>query len=359
MRSVARAAAPLAALVLATAACTASTDTSPGTAASALAPAPASAPAPVGGAVGPVGDGLAAVPGVAAQVEPSVVTILTGGGNGSGVVYTADGLIVTNEHVVRGTTTVQVAFADGQRVAGTVRAADAVTDVALLQADRRDVPPARFQPALPVVGSLAVVIGSPLGFENSVTAGVISGLHREIPGSATQGSQSLVDLIQTDAAISPGNSGGALVNADGEVVGLSEAYIPPQAGAVSLGFAIPAATVIDVADQLQRTGRASHAFAGLAPAAITPAVAARLGLPGTDGVIVTAVVPAGPAEAAGVRPGDVILAMDGQVLRRPEDFLAALRPRNPGDTVTLTVRGTDGARRDVPLTLTDRPATSR
>jgi S1-C subfamily serine protease len=299
------------------------------------------------------------VPAVAARVEPSVVTILTGGGNGSGVVYAADGLIVTNEHVVRGNTTVQVAFADGQRVGGTVRAADAVTDVALVQADRRDVPPARFQPALPVVGSLAVVIGSPLGFENSVTAGVISGLHREIPGSATQGSQSLVDLIQTDAAISPGNSGGALVNAAGEVVGLSEAYIPPQAGAVSLGFAIPAATVIDVADQLQRTGRASHAFAGLAPAAITPDITAQLGLPGTDGVIVGGVVPGGPAEAAGLRPGDVLLAVDGQPLRSPEDFLAALRPRDPGDVVTLRVRGTDGAQRDVPVTLTDRPATSR
>lgn len=343
----------LAVLGLVTAACTGSATPS------AVAPPSSPATPPAAGAAAAAGEGLAVVPAVAARVEPSVVTILTGGGNGSGVVYAADGLIVTNEHVVRGTTTVQVAFADGHRVAGTVRAADAVTDVALVQADRRDVPPARFQPALPVVGSLAVVIGSPLGFENSVTAGVISGLHREIPGSATQGSQSLVDLIQTDAAISPGNSGGALVTAAGEVVGLSEAYIPPQAGAVSLGFAIPAATVIDVADQLQRTGRARHAFAGLAPAAITPDIAARLGLPGTDGVIVGGLVPGGPAEAAGLRPGDVLLALDGQPLRRPEDFLAALRPRDPGDVVTLRVRGTDGAQRDVAVTLTDRPATSQ
>jgi S1-C subfamily serine protease len=232
-------------------------------------------------------------------------------------------------------------------------------DVALVQAEQSDVPAAWFQSELPVVGSVAVVIGSPLGFENSVTAGVISGLHREIPGSATRGSQSLVDLIQTDAAISPGNSGGAVVNAAGEVVGLSEAYIPPQAGAVSLGFAIPAATVIDVADQLQRTGRATSAFAGLAPAAITPEIAARLGLPSTDGVIVGGVVSGGPADVAGLRPGDVLLAMDGQPLRRPEDFLAALRPRDPGDVVTLRVRGTDGAQRDVSVTLTDRPATSQ
>ncbi len=149
-----------------------------------------------------------------------------------------------------------------------------------------------------------------------------------------------------------------MVNAAGEVVGLSEAYIPPQAGAVSLGFAIPAATVIDVADQLQRTGRATSAFAGLAPAAITPEIAARLGLPSTDVVFVGGVVSGGPADVAGLRPGDVLLAMDGQPLRRPEDFLAALRPRDPGDVVTLRVRGADGAQRDVALTLTDRPATS-
>jgi serine protease DegQ len=273
-------------------------------------------------------------------------------------VLAPDGVIVTNEHVVRGNTTVQVAFADGQRVNGTVRATDPVTDVAVVQSDRRGLPAARFQSALPAVGSLAVVIGSPLGFENSVTAGIISGLHREIPGSASQG-QSLVDLIQTDAAISPGNSGGALLNGAGEVVGLSEAYIPPQAGAVSIGFAIPAATVLDVADQLQRTGRASHAFAGLAPAPITPDIAAQLRLPNTEGVIVSGVVPGGPAATAGLRPGDVILSVGGQPTRSPEDFLAALRPHKPGDTVTFAVRGTDGAQRDVTLTLTDRPATSQ
>jgi S1-C subfamily serine protease len=159
--------------------------------------------------------------------------------------------------------------------------------------------------------------------------------------------------------ISPGNSGGALLNGAGEVVGLSEAYIPPTAGAVSIGFAIAAATVLDVADQLQRTGRPSHAFAGLAPANITPDIAAQLGLPNTEGVIVSGVVPGGPAATAGLRPGDVVLSVDGQPTRSPEDFLAALRPHKPGDTVTLTLRDTDRAERDIKVTLTDRPATSR
>ena len=356
MRMPARGVVLVLALGLMSSACTGSTSPPLDAPLSTRAAVPTAGVVPSGSA--PTGAGLEAVPAVAKNVAPSVVTIVTADGNGSGVVFSADGVIVTNEHVVRRNTSVQVVFADGQRVGGTVRATDAVTDVALVQADRRNLPAARFQPALPVVGSLAVVIGSPLGLENSVTAGVISGLHREIPGSTTQGSQSLIDLIQTDAAISPGNSGGALVNAAGEVIGLSEAYIPPQAGAVSIGFAIPTATVLDVADQLQRTGQARHAFAGLAPAPITPDIAVQLGLPDTDGVIVSGIVPGGPADTAGLRPGDLLLAMDGQPLRTPEDFLAALRLHDPDDTVTLTIRGTDGAQRDVKLTLADRPAVS-
>ena len=299
--------------------------------------------------------GLAAVPDVAAKLRPSVVTVLVDGGNGSGVVYSADGLILTNEHVVRGNDDVQVSFADGQRVDATVVAVDAVTDVALVRAERQDLPAVTFDTTLPEVGSLAVVIGSPLGFESTVTAGVISGLHREIPGSAKQG-QSLVDLIQTDAAISPGNSGGAVVDADGEVIGISEAYIPPQAGAVSLGFAIPAATVVDVAQQLEEDGRAEHAFAGFVPAAITPEIAARLGVSTTEGVLVAEVMPGGPAEDAGLGRGDIITAVDETPTPTPEDLLAALREHEPGDTVGFTVqRPTQDARR-VNVTLVDRPS---
>ncbi len=312
-------------------------------------PAAAASPAPAGD--------LAQVPQVAAQLQPSVVTVVVEGGNGSGVVYTADGLILTNEHVVRGNRTVQIAFADGQRAPGRVTATDPVTDLALVQSERRGLPPARFAPGLPQIGSLAVVIGSPLGFQNTVTAGVISGLHREIPGSAAQG-QSLVDLIQTDAPISPGNSGGAVADSTGQVVGISEAYIPPQAGAVALGFAIPAATAVDVAEQLRTTGRARHAFAGLVPAPITSGIASQLGLPSTEGVIVAGVADDGPAAAAGVRPGDVISAVDGEPARTPEDFLAALRGHKPGDTLTLTVRGPGRPERQVTLTLAERPEAS-
>jgi S1-C subfamily serine protease len=301
--------------------------------------------------------GLAAVPDVAARLAPSTVTVLTPSGTGSGVVYSADGLIITNDHVVRGVSDVQIAFADGQRVFGRVRATDAVTDLALVQVERRNLPAVRFQTQLPVVGSLAVVIGSPLGFQNSVTAGVISGLHREIPGSAVT-SQSLVDLLQTDAPISPGNSGGALANADAELIGINVAYIPPQGGAVALGFAIPAATVLDIAEQLERTGRAEHAFAGLQPAPITPQIAQQLGLDSTEGAIVAGVVAGGPADQAGLRPGDVITAVGDEPVTSPEDLLAALRAHRPGDTVTMTVRAPGDDARQAQVTLTDRPAVS-
>ena len=300
------------------------------------------------------GAGSAQIPDIAARLQPSVVTIFVGQGLGSGVVYTADGLILTNEHVVRGATAVQVGFADGSRVTGTVRATDAVTDLALVQADRTNLPVPTYQSILPRIGDLDVVIGSPLGFENTVTAGIVSGLHREMPGSAAEG-QALVELLQTDAAISPGNSGGAVVNGAGEVIGVSEAYIPPSSGAVSLGFAIPAATVVDVAEQLRTNGRAEHAFAGIEQTPITPQIANQLGLPNTDGAVVLSVVPAGPADQAGMRPGDVLTAFDGKPVRTPEDFLAALRPHRPGDVVTATVRrGTQT--QQLSLTLAGRPA---
>lgn len=302
---------------------------------------------------------LADVPDVAEALQPSVVTVLTQGGNGSGVVYTGDGLIVTNEHVVRGTQTVTIAFADGQRSPGRVQAVDALTDLAIVQTDRRDLTPARFQEQLPRVGTLAVVLGAPLGFQNTVTAGVVSGLHREIPGSAAQGQQALVDLMQTDAPISPGNSGGAVANAAGEVIGISEAYIPPQQGAVSLGFAIPAATAVDVIEQLREDGRAQHAFAGLAPGQITEQIAQQLGLDSTEGVAVLEVTPGAPADRAGIAPGDVISRVGDQDTATPEDFVAALRLQDPGAQVPMTVRSPGGQERTVPVTVIDRPLASQ
>ena len=319
-----------------------------------------SAPAAVTAAAAPQtnasaqASGAGDIPAVVRKVEPSVVTIFVGNGLGSGVVWAKDGTVVTNHHVIESAGTggrVQVAFADGRRVAGRVRASDPITDLAVVKADRTDVPPAAFQRSLPVVGELAVAIGSPLGLESTVTAGIISGLHREIPGADQQ---SLVDLLQTDAAISPGNSGGALVNGRGEIVGINEAYLPPSTGAVSLGFAIPSTTVVDVVRQLLENGRASHAFLGITPQAITPEIADQLGLDRTTGVLVFEVEQGGPAADAGIQPGDVLTRMGNRELEGVEDLLDELRQHKAGDRVQITlVRG--GRTQQVEVILAERP----
>lgn len=145
--------------------------------------------------------GTADIPSIVRRVEPSIVTVYVGQGLGSGIVYRDNGVIVTNQHVVGDTKQVTVAFADGQRVSGEVLATDPVSDVAVVRVPRNGLPAARFETTLPPVGALAIALGSPLGFENTATAGIISGLGRQIPAEGAQG-QPLVDLIQTDAAIS-------------------------------------------------------------------------------------------------------------------------------------------------------------
>lgn len=268
--------------------------------------------------------------------------------------WRSDGLVLTNDHVVDDASTIQVAFADGRRSPAEVVATDPLTDLALLRTERRNLPAATFSDKLPDVGELAVAIGNPLGFENTVTAGIISGLQRSIPGSAAQ-TQALVDLLQTDAAISPGNSGGALVGGDGRIVGINVAYIPPQARAVSIGFAIPAPTVTDAATQLLEHGTVRHSFFGIQPAALTAQIGDLLGVEPETGVVVLEVVAGGPAAHAGIQPGDVIVSMGGDPVRSVEDFLAKLRRRNPGDRIEVEfVR--EGAGHSVTVVLAERPA---
>jgi len=298
--------------------------------------------------------GAAAIPDLVRELQPSVVAVLTNAGEGSGVVYADDGTVVTNAHVVEGADAVQVAFVDGERVDAEVEASDPRSDLAVLRVERDDLPAPSFAERLPAVGELAVAMGNPLGFENTVTAGIISGLHRAIPGSAAR-TPALIDLVQTDAAISPGNSGGALIDAGGEVVGINVAYIPPgETGAVSIGFAIPSPTVVDVVEQLLDTGEVRYPFLGITPQAITPEIAEQLDLGAEEGVIVQEVVDGGPADDAGVEPGDVIVSLDGEPVRTVEEFLADLRGYDPGDEVEVDVLR-DGDRRAVDVTLAERP----
>jgi serine protease DegQ len=289
------------------------------------------------------------IPSIVAEVDPSVVTVLRTDAQGSGVVWSSDGTIVTNNHVVEGVKTVVIVFADGTRADGQVLATDPLSDLAVVRTNRQGLPAATFDSALPPVGSLAIAIGNPLGFENSVTAGIISGTGRSIPGAAQQ-APALVDLVQTDAAISPGNSGGALVGGDAHLIGINVAYIPPSGGAVSIGFAIPAPTVTDVVKQLIAKGRADHAYLGVQTVPLTPQIVKQFGLKAQSGALVVDLVSNGPAAAAGIKPGDVIIAIDGAAVNTAEDLLAALRHHAPGDKVTIRiVRGSN--QQDVSATL--------
>jgi serine protease Do len=288
---------------------------------------------------------------VVERVSPSVVTVQLPGGVGSGVVLKPD-VIVTNAHVVGDAREVVLEFADGEAARGTVLATDEVTDLAVVRSERGDLPVPEYRSELPRPGDAAVAIGSPLGFQNSVTAGVISGLHRDIPGSAAQTS-SLVDLIQTDAPISPGNSGGALLDAQGRVVGINEAYIPPEVGAVSLGFAIPTGTVLDVAEQLLATGRAAHPYLGISIGQLTPAIRRTFGVQADSGALVTEVDGGGPAAVAGLQPGDVIVELDGQPVKTIEDLLSALRRTRAGAQIPVKfLRGS--AQEQVSVTVGER-----
>ena len=288
------------------------------------------------------------IPQIVDEVRPSVVSVVTDGGQGSGVVYDAGGWIITNHHVIAGAQDVDVVFADGTTADATVKASTDRFDIAVLDVEQQDLPEAEFARSLPVVGTLALAMGNPVGFENSVTQGIVSGLHRDIPAGGS--TPALVDLIQTDAAISPGNSGGALVDDEGKIIGINVAYLPPQQGAVALGFAIPAPVAIEVAQQLIDTGKVAVPYLGIEPAQVTPELASAFDLDVRAGVLVASVVEAGPAAEAGVRKGDVIVELDDRNIQLVEDLFAELRDHDPGDEVTLTVvRGDDRQRIDVTL----------
>ena len=294
--------------------------------------------------------GATDIPELVDEVGPSVVAIAVetpqGAGEGSGIVWDDDGHIVTNHHVVEGARTVQVQSARGDRFEGRVVATDPRTDLGVVKLEDGELPAASFADGLPEVGSLAVAMGSPLGFENTVTAGIVSGLDRSLPTGGNE--PSLVGLIQTDAAISPGNSGGALVGAGGRVIGVNVAYLPPQeTGAVAIGFAIPAPTVRDVVRQLIEDGQVDHPYLGVQLAAAAA---------GDEPVVVVLLVePGGPAADAGMRPRDIITRIGDREVTMVEQVYEALRGRKPGDRVRVVVqRG--GEERELDVELGQRPA---
>jgi serine protease Do len=307
---------------------------------------------------------------VAYRLGPSAVQINVAGvqqtpygtqegeGIGSGVIYRSDGYIITNHHVVEGAREVDVSFVDGTTERGKVVGTDPTTEIAVIEVNRDNLPAANFvEEQDPVVGQMTIAVGSPSGFESTVTSGVVSGVGREVPSEYTGGRQdnALVDLIQTDAAISPGNSGGALANRDGEIIGINVAYLPPsETGAVNLGFAIPSDTATSIADQLIETGEVSTPYLGVVTTDLSPEDAERFGLPMDSGALVTTVEPGSGAAAAGVRRGDVITVLGGSDVEGYGDLLGALRDYQPGDTARLTVFR-NGDERTLDVTLSERP----
>jgi serine protease Do len=306
---------------------------------------------------------------VASQIEPSVVQVNVraagttpfgeqdAAGVGSGVIYRRDGYIVTNRHVVQGASEVNVAFADGSTEEAEVMGADPLTDLAVVRVDRGGLPAASFMQGEDLrVGQIAIAVGSPSGFESTVTAGIISGLGRELSPELTGGSAqdpSLVDLIQTDAAISPGSSGGALADRNGTIIGINVAYLPPETGAEGIGFAIPSETAVSVADQIIETGEVSSPYIGIGLADLSPEDAERFDLSVDAGVIVDNVEPGSAAARAGLRTGDIITDLEDEPIQDSGDLLGALRDYRPGDTVGLSViRG--GQERTVEVTLGER-----
>ena len=253
-------------------------------------------------------------------------------GQGSGFIISADGLILTNAHVVRGATEVMVKLTDRREFAAKVLGADPKTDVAVLRIAAKDLP------VLPLgntrdlrVGEWVLAIGSPFGFENSVSAGVVSAKGRSLPDD------SFVPFIQTDVAVNPGNSGGPLFNARGEVVGINSQIYSRTGGYQGLSFAIPIEVATKVKEQIVATGRASHARLGVAIQDVNQALADSFKLDKPEGALVSAVDPDGPAAKAGLLPGDVIRRIDGQPIVASGDLPALIGQSLPGQKVEIEV----------------------
>jgi putative serine protease PepD len=300
---------------------------------------------------------------VAAAVLPSVVRInratadrFQGVGNGSGVVYRADGLIVTNNHVVEAPGGIEVVLSDGRPMTAEIVGTDPLNDLAVIRVDRDDLTPIVLDGSPgPRVGDLAIAVGSPFGLDATVTVGVVSALGRSIHAGGEGGDRVyLPEVLQTDAPINPGNSGGALVDRSGHLIGINSAILTSgQAASAGVGFAIPVDTVVDVADELIATGRVRHPLLGVSGGPVGAQVAARLGV--DAGAWIHDVTPGTPAAHAGLAPDDVIVGVDDRAIQSMEELSIAIRDRAVGDRVTISyVRG--GQRRRVEVVLVERAA---
>jgi serine protease Do len=283
-------------------------------------------------AVLPQAQGEETVVRVARQATASVVSVSRQGGSGSGVFIRRDGVLLTNAHVVGNASRVTVRLADGRRLTGTVAGRDPTMDIAVVRVPLADAPIAplgdsdRLQ-----VGQMAIAIGNPYGLERTVTTGVVSALNRSPRGLDLGG------LIQTDAAINQGNSGGPLFDSRGNVIGITTVIISSTGGNVGLGFAIPINLASNIAQQaLASGGRIVRPYLGVGLSDIIPEAAERLGLP-SEGVAIVTIDPQSPAARAGLQEEDIITRIDDAPIPTAGELRRVLRDRKPGDTVRITV----------------------
>lgn len=261
---------------------------------------------------------------------------------GTGFIINEEGVIVTNHHVIEGGREVVVTLQDGRELKGTVVGSDKTLDIAVIKIEGQNLPYAVLGDSDDlIIGEWAIAIGNPFGTllqddSPTVTVGVISAVNRQFRGSAEEG-RYYQNMIQTDAAINPGNSGGPLVNHRGHVVGVNAFIFTKSGGNIGLGFAIPINTVKRIVREIQTYGKVRNVWLGFQGQELSTLMARALELSSTDGVIVTYVEPDGPAQAAGLQKGDVIIEMDGIPVRRASDANAKIRSLKVGDTLTLKI----------------------
>ncbi|MCC6533814.1 MAG: DegQ family serine endoprotease [Burkholderiales bacterium] len=253
-------------------------------------------------------------------------------GMGSGFIINPDGLVLTNAHVVASAKEVTVKLTDKREFRAKVLGVDKATDVALLKIDATNLPSVRIGNTTDLkVGEWVTAIGSPYGFENTVTSGIVSAKWRSLPDGA------YVPFIQTDVAVNPGNSGGPLFNMKGEVIGINSQIYSRTGGYQGLSFAIPIEVAIKVKDQLQQYGKVTRGHLGVTIQELNQSLAESFGLRQADGALVTAVTPNSPAQKAGVQPGDVILGFNGKSIRSSAELPLAVGDVRPGESAKMRI----------------------
>lgn len=252
---------------------------------------------------------------------------------GSGVIVSSNGYILTNHHVVAAADEIQVALANGQTLPARVVGADPETDLAVLKIEAGDLPAITFAQLDSLkVGDWVLAVGNPFGVGQTVTAGIVSALGRTHLGINT-----FENFIQTDAAINPGNSGGALVDVSGHLVGVNSAIYSRTGGSQGIGFAIPVSIARQIMEQIIKSGSVTRGWVGIEVQDITPELAESFNLKNVDGALIAGVLKGGPADAGGIRPGDILLAVNGNKVSNSASLLNLIAALKPGDVTRLTV----------------------